>query len=136
MVGKKILVVDDEEIIRVSLKKIISKLGYTVTLACSAQDALDKIRNEDFQLIITDLKMPEIDGTELCRRIRDVNPEAIIYALSGYVAEFEPEKLQDIGFDGHLCKPVDDTVLKHAIEGAFAATDQRGKRQNDQKLVD
>lgn len=128
MIEKKVLVVDDEETIRVFLEKMISELGYTVEIAFSAKDALDKIKNEEFQLIITDLKMPEIDGTELCRRIRGVDSEAVIYALSGYIAEFKPEKLKDIGFDGHLCKPVNDTVLKRAIEGAFATRDQRGKR--------
>ena len=133
MVEKKILVVDDEKTTRVLLEKTISELGYRVDLACCAKDALDKIKNEEFQLIITDLKMPEIDGAELCRRIRSENLEAVIYALSGYIGEFEPEQLQDIGFDGHLSKPVDGTVLKRAIEGAFATTYERGKGQNDQR---
>jgi CheY-like chemotaxis protein len=69
--------------------------------------------------------MPEIDGAELCRQIRSINLETVIYALSGYLKEFEPEQLQDIGFDGHLCKPVNSDVLKSAIEGAFAASYQR-----------
>jgi CheY-like chemotaxis protein len=125
MIEKKILVVDDEKTTRVLLEKTISELGYRVELACSAKDALDKIKNQDFQLIITDLKMPEIDGVELCRQIRSENLEAVIYALSGYLGEFEPEQLQNIGFDGHLSKPVDGTVLKRAIEGAFATTYQR-----------
>ncbi|MBW2574309.1 MAG: response regulator [Deltaproteobacteria bacterium] len=126
MIEKKVLVVDDDEAIRVFLQKMISEFGYTVELACSGKDALDKIKNEEFQLIIIDLRMPEIDGTELCRRIRDADSAAVIYALSGYISEFKPEKLKDIGFDGHLCKPVNNTVLKHAIEGAFAIRDQRG----------
>ncbi|MBW2620713.1 MAG: response regulator [Deltaproteobacteria bacterium] len=126
MIEKKVLVVDDDEAIRVFLQKMISEFGYTVKLACSGKDALDKIKNEEFQLIIIDLRMPEIDGTELCRRIRDADSAAVIYALSGYISEFKPEKLKDIGFDGHLCKPVNNTVLKHAIEGAFAIRDQRG----------
>ena len=125
MIEKKILVVDDEKTTRVLLKKTISELGYRVELACSAKDALDKIKNQEFQLIITDLKMPEIDGAELCRQIRSENLEAVIYALSGYLSEFGPEQLQDIGFDGHLTKPVDGSVLKRAIEGAFATTYQR-----------
>lgn len=133
MIEKKILVVDDEENTRVLLERTISEFGYRVELACSAEDALDKIKNEEFQLIIIDLKMPEIDGVELCRQIRRIDLETVIYALSGYLTEFEPEKLHDIGFDGHLCKPVNGAVLKRAIEGAFAATYQRGKRQNDQK---
>jgi len=127
MIEKKILVVDDEESTRALLERTISEFGYKVELACSAEEALDKIKNEKFQLVITDLKMPEIDGAELCRQIRSINLGTVIYALSGYLKEFEPEQLQDIGFDGHLCKPVNSTVLKSAIEGAFAASYQRVK---------
>ncbi|MBW2012343.1 MAG: response regulator [Deltaproteobacteria bacterium] len=127
MIEKKILVVDDEESTRALLERTISEFGYKVELACSAEEALDKIKNEEFQLVITDLKMPEIDGAELCRQIRSINLGTVIYALSGYLKEFEPEQLQDIGFDGHLCKPVNGTVLKSAIEGAFAASCQRVK---------
>ena len=127
MTEKKILVVDDEETIRALLEKTISEFGYRVELACSAEDALEKIKNQEFQLIITDLKMPEVDGAELCRQIRSINLETIIYALSGYLRDFEPEELRDIGFDGHLCKPVNCDVLKRAIEGAFAASCQRVK---------
>jgi CheY-like chemotaxis protein len=127
MTEKKILVVDDEETTRALLERTISEFGYSVELACSAEDALEKIKNEEFQLIITDLKMPEVDGAELCRQIRSINLETVIYALSGYLKEFEPEQLRDIGFDGHLCKPVNGTVLKSAIEGAFAASCLRVK---------
>ena len=81
--------------------------------------------DDDKLLIITDLRMPDIDGTELCNRIRKINSESVIYALSGYIEKFEPEKLERIGFDGHLCKPVEIKVLKHAIEDAFDKIDQR-----------
>jgi CheY-like chemotaxis protein len=133
MIEKKILVVDDEETTRVLLERTISDFGYSVELACNAKDALEKIKSEEFQLIITDLKMPEIDGTQLCRQIRNINLETVIYALSGYLTDYEPEELYDFGFDGHLCKPVNGDVLKSAIEGAFATIYQREKRHNDRK---
>jgi len=77
------------------------------------------LRDEFFPLIITDLKMPGMDGTVLCKTIRETNRESIIYALSGFIETYETETLEDVGFDGYLRKPVTLKMLKQAIEGAF-----------------
>ena len=63
--------------------------------------------------------MPEMDGLELCQQIKKFNRNIIIYALSGYIASFDEEKLEACGFDGYLSKPTNSQVLKQAIEGAF-----------------
>ncbi len=119
MYNKKILYVDDEEIQRNAIKDYLTELGYIVKVCDSSGEALLVLKDEEYPLIITDLEMPGMDGITLCKRIRKVNSKAIIYALSGFVAEFGPEKLEKIGFDGHLCKPVDVNKLETAIEGAF-----------------
>lgn len=101
------------------------RLGYDVELAGNANEALAVVRKEYFPLIITDLMMPEIDGTQLCRQIREVNETSIIYAFSGYLTDVESDRLKEMGFDGHLRKPVKIEVLRHAIEGAFDKIHQR-----------
>jgi len=83
------------------------------------------LEDEEFPLIITDLSMPNMGGIELCKRIRKFNSESFIYAFSGYLAEFEFEKFEGFGFDGHLSKPIEIEVLKCAIEGAFEKIDQK-----------
>jgi len=103
-------------------------LGYDVELAKNAEEALEIARKEYFPLIITDLMMPEIDGTQLCKQIRKINKTAVIYAFSGFLTEVDPDQLKDVGFDGHLCKPVKIEILKHAIEGAFEKIHQRKGR--------
>jgi len=60
-----------------------------------------------------------MNGIELCMRIKERNPETVIYAFSGLVTEDEFYDLEEVGFDGLLCKPVSFEVLKRAIEGAF-----------------
>jgi len=65
------------------------------------------------------VRMPGIDGIELCIQIKERNPETVIYAFSGLATEDEFYKLEQMGFDGLLCKPVTFKVLKRAIEGAF-----------------
>ena len=122
---RRILFVDNEESQILLMRRILAKLDYDAEFANSANEALQILDNAEFPLIITDLKMPEMDGAELCRRIRKIKPEAFIYAFSGYLAEFDVEKLEESGFDGYLNKPVEMKVLESAIEGAFEKIEQR-----------
>jgi CheY-like chemotaxis protein len=126
--SRRILVVDDEEILRDTIEEMLIILGYDVELAKDAKEALEIAKKEYFPLIITDLMMPEIDGTQLCKQIREINETAVIYAFSGFLTEVDSDQLKDIGLDGHLCKPVKMEVLKHAIEGAFEKIHQRQGR--------
>jgi len=127
-VPKKILVVDDEEAIREVIKTGLVKLGYDPECAQNGKEALEILAREKFPLILTDLRMPEIDGIELCMRIKERNPKTVIYALSGHFTEDEFYKLEKIGFDGILCKPIFFKVLKRAIEGAFDKINKMRKR--------
>jgi CheY-like chemotaxis protein len=126
--SRRILFVDDEDFQRASMKDILMMLGYEVELAKSGVEALEKSREEAFPLIITDLSMPEMDGTQLCRHLRDRNETAVIYAFSGHLAEVAADQLKSAGFDGHLCKPANIEILKHAIEGAFEKNHHRRSR--------
>jgi len=129
-VSKKILVVDDEKSLREIMKIKLVKLGYDPEFAENGKEALEILENEKFPLILTDLKMPGIDGTELCMRIKERNPETVIYAFSGVVTEDEFDQLEEMGFDGLLCKPVPFEVLERAIEGAFEKINERRKMQS------
>ena len=122
--GKKILFIDNDKLQREILNNIIKSFGYSIETADSPEKAMQMLKKDEYPLIITDLKMPGINGTEFCKHIRKVNSESIIYALSGHVAEFEPELFEEIGFDGHLCKPVNIQVLRLAIDGAFERLDE------------
>jgi CheY-like chemotaxis protein len=116
---KKLLVVDDDEAYLNALKKILTKMGYTAEVAAGSLEALKILQKEKFPLIITDLDMPGLDGVELCKQIREIDPKAIVYALSGYITDYDTENLEECGFDGYLSKPAKIEVLQQAIEGAF-----------------
>lgn len=126
--SRKILYVDDEELQGKLMYKMLTRMGYDTEVVKNAREALEILDKEEFPLIITDLSMPEMNGIELCQRIRKSNQESFIYAFSGYLAEFDFEKLEEFGFDGHLSKPSETEFLKCAIEGAFEKIDQRRKR--------
>jgi len=130
---RKILFVDNEESQIEIMQSMLAMLGYDAEFAKNANEALQILDHGEFPLIITDLKMPEMDGAALCRRIRKIKPESFVYAFSGYLAEFDVEKLEESGFDGHLNKPVEIKVLERAIEGAFEKIEQRkAKKPLDQ----
>jgi len=119
MIEKKILFVDDEESQRDIMQRVLTKFGYSVTLSSSSQEALEILKNEYFPLIITDLNMPGMDGTKLCKKIRANNSQSIIYALSGFIESYQAEKLETLGFDGYLRKPATSAIIKKAVDGAF-----------------
>ena len=123
--SKKILFVDDKESQIELMQNIFFRMGYDAEFAKSAKEALEILENEDISIILTDLQMPEMDGIELCRRIREKGSEVVIYGYSGDIIGVDSDRLEDIGFDGLLWKPVRLGVLEHAIEGAFEKINRR-----------
>jgi len=123
--SKKILFVDDDEVQRTTMRRMLLMLGYNAEFAKNGKEALAMLEKKEFALIITDLIMPEMDGTELCLQIRKIDSEAVIYAFSGYLAQFETEQFEKIGFDGHLHKPISIEKLERSIEGAFSKIAQK-----------
>lgn len=126
--SKKILVVDDEESIMKIMKIKLVKLGYDPEFAKNGKEALEISEREEFPLILMDLRLPEIDGIELCMRIKKRSPETVIYAFSGFVTEVEFDQIEEMGFDGLLCKPFEFEVLERAIEGAFDKINKRREK--------
>lgn len=82
-VSPHILVVDDDEPLRALLEEILLTASYAVTTAANGHQALQCLEHQSFDLIITDLVMPDLDGTELIRRIRAKQPTLPIVAVSG-----------------------------------------------------
>jgi CheY-like chemotaxis protein len=83
----------------------------------SAEAALTNIDSESYQIILTDLIMPEMEGTELCERIKRIRPNVKVFAISGHV-ELYNNKLAQFGFDGIIRKPINMNSLKNMIESA------------------
>lgn len=128
MSEKKILVVDDEVHVRDMLEQAFSKAGYTVRLAESAEETLDILKDEKIQVMFLDLKLPGMNGVELCRKIRKESPIAIIHAITAYASLFELADCREAGFDDYFIKPVDLEVLFKAAQDAFEKIDRWKKR--------
>jgi CheY-like chemotaxis protein len=104
MASKKILVVDDEDTIRDLLEYSLGKAGYSVRSVASGEEALEILSQESIPVMFIDLGLDlgTINGFELCEQIRKENPNAIIYALTGYAKLFDPHEFRKAGFDDYF----------------------------------
>ena len=116
---KKILIVDDEKMIRTMLEKAFSREGYTVSSAESGEEALEMLKTEDIKVLFLDLKLPGMNGVELCDIIRQQYPMAIAYAVTGYASLFELSDCRAVGFEDYFTKPVNLKTLFKAASDAF-----------------
>lgn len=118
MDGKKILVIDDDKLVRDSIAKILKKEGFHSVLTKTAFEALKKVREEEFDLIISDVRMPGMDGVQAVREIRclfneNSRKDIPIIFITGYAEtgqELKAEKLGEM-----ILKPFDLTRLVMAI---------------------
>ena len=122
---KKILVVDDEDFHRELMQKLLSRLGYKVAVAESAEEAFSLLKREKFPVIITDLIMLEMDGVEFCQMIRETDTKTVVIALSGHSDLYDSERLKEAGFDNHLTKPFKIEIISQAIQEGFEEFERR-----------
>jgi CheY-like chemotaxis protein len=114
---KRIIVVDDEKMIRNMLETAFTREGYEVFCAESAEEALEILETNVVQVMFLDLKLPGMDGMDLCKKIRDLYPMAITYAITGYASLYELSDCRKVGFEDYFTKPVDlKTLFKAAID--------------------
>ena len=119
--AKKILVVDDEELITKSLLKLLGNEGYIVTIARSGTDAIEKVKEADFDLIVSDVRMPELDGVETIKQIRAYfkksNKKSIPEILiTGYADVDKYEKAMDLKVTDYIYKPFDITEFLRVVK--------------------
>jgi len=103
----RILVVDDEEIIRELLSKTLNKQGYYSEVAEDGNSALKKIKESFFNLLITDLKMPNLDGISVLKEIKKINPYIEVVIITGYPTVESAVEAIKLGAFDFLCKPFD-----------------------------
>ena len=113
-----LLIVDDEESVRDSLYNWFIEDGFRVQCAADAKEALAMIEAKDFDIVLTDIKMPGMDGLEMHRRIRALNKEVIVIIMTAFASvETAVQALKDGAFD-YVTKPFDPDDLSHLIRNA------------------
>ncbi len=112
------LVVDDEEGVRRSLRKVLEKDGYRILLAENGEQAIRIVRDDgrDIETVISDYKMPGIDGLETLTEIGKINPEITRIMLTGYATMESAIEAVNTGIDGFLTKPFENAELRAKIK--------------------
>ncbi len=115
MIG--LLVVDDEEGVRRSLKRVLERDGYEISLAEGGSEAIDIVREkrDSIETVISDYKMPGIDGLETLIEIGRINPEITRIMLTGYATMESAIESVNAGIDGFLTKPFENIELKAKV---------------------
>ncbi|MHB8842966.1 MAG: sigma-54-dependent transcriptional regulator [Candidatus Aquicultor sp.] len=110
----KILIVDDEKPIRDSLKMVLDEEGFSTEVAADGEEALQKIQEINFDIVVTDIKMPKLDGMQLLESVSKISPETFFIIMTAYASvKTAIDALRQGAFD-YLIKPVefDDLIIR------------------------
>ncbi|MFO0705704.1 MAG: sigma-54 dependent transcriptional regulator [Nitrospira sp.] len=117
---EKILVVDDEQSLREVLSIMLKRAGYAVTSVADGEEAIEQIQKEIFDLVITDLRMPKVDGMEVLKAVKSTSPETVVLLITAFAtADSAVEAMKQGAYD-YLTKPfqVDEVqlIIRNALE--------------------
>jgi putative two-component system response regulator len=122
----RVLLAEDNPINREIMLSQLAALGYSVDEAASGQEALRKYRGETYDLVLTDIEMPEMDGYNLAREIRRIETKAgrrtPILAITASDFDLDKDRARAAGFDGYMLKPLDPKVLAKKLADIFCTT--------------
>jgi DNA-binding response OmpR family regulator len=115
----KVLVVDDDPIVLESCKRILQEEGIGVSLTASAAEGLEALEGQRYDLLIADVKMPEVDGLQLLALARKRHPRVPVLLMSGYPTGDTVAAVREGGADGFLPKPFTPEELLAGVRAAI-----------------
>ena len=116
---ERVLVVDDEDGVRNMVRESLSFLGITCLTASNAEEALEIIQREPFDLILSDIRMPGMDGLELLQKIKEDRPDLDVIIMTGYAEEYSFIDVINAGASDFILKPFPILELKAKIFRVF-----------------
>ncbi len=114
-----ILLVDDDERLRNAADKVLSAEGYGVVTAASGREALELLKKEAFALVVSDLRLPDLDGIALLKQAREFLPEAEVIMITGYGSIEKAVEAMKLGAYDFLQKPLDSVALLKTVGKAL-----------------
>ena len=115
---RKVMFVDDEEGVRISWNRYLSEHGFDVTTVEDGAKAISKLRAEPVDVVVSDLKMPGVDGIQLLEWLHDTQPETRFILLTGYGNEAVERKVRELGAFDYLNKPISPDTLAAVVTAA------------------
>ncbi len=124
--GATILVIDDEEIIRALFKETLEEAGHRVIAAGNGAEGLKMVKQQDFDLVFLDLKMPGMDGAEIFRQIKTIKPTLPVTIITGYPDSEMMARALAQGPFGIMTKPFGESDIITAVANFLGITHKRG----------
>jgi DNA-binding NtrC family response regulator len=116
----EVLVMEDETSLAKGLRMILEKEGYHVDIAHTGHGAMDALRKKEFDLLVADLRLPDMDGMEVIREVKEKRPETKTIVITGYPSISSAVDAMKLGVSDYLPKPFWDEDFKAAVEKALA----------------
>lgn len=123
----RILVVDDDENVRDSLSTVLRNAGYVVEVAKDGREAIEKCEGRYYNLVLIDIRLPDVEGTELLTRMRDTVPKMVKIIVTGYPSLQNAVEAVNKGADGYIIKPA-------RMEELLTTVKDHLKRQQEARL--
>lgn len=117
---RKVLVVDDDPVIGESFNRVLTGKGYAVITAANGEEALAKLKAEQYDLVYTDLRMPGMDGLEVAERVKAKQPWTPVVIVTGYGSRTSEERAYAAGVSGFLNKPLSPEMIEDSAARALA----------------
>ena len=109
MEKKRILVIDDDEVVLKNFKAILELEGYNVDTAVTGKEAIQKSKTSFYNLALIDIRLPDMEGTQLLTAMRDTIPKMVKIIVTGYPSQENAVEAVNMGADGYVVKPIMDT---------------------------
>ena len=122
MSERNILLVEDEEDLLELYKSFLESDGYVVETAAKGRDAVNKAKNKRFDMVILDIKLPDIMGDEVARELKAIDESVIIIMVTGFPSFQESIDALDLGIYDILLKPITADELLRAARDAFSTS--------------
>jgi len=117
----RILVIDDEETVRGALSRILSQINHRVTVAEDGEEGIRLFKEEDFDMVLTDLGMPGMSGWEVCRAIKKMSPHTPVGMITGWGVEIDQAKIEESGIDFVIPKPFQLNQILKVVDETIAS---------------
>ncbi len=117
---RKVLVVDDDPVVGQSFNRVLSGKGYAVITAASGEEALAKLKDEKYDLVYTDLRMPGMDGLEVAERVKAKQPWTPVVIVTGYGSRTSEDRAYAAGVSDFLNKPLSPEMIEDSAARALA----------------
>lgn len=124
-----VLIVDDEQFLRQILGRIVSREGFAVEEAVDGKDALEKLQARPYDFVISDIRMPNLDGIELLGRIKQDFKNISVILITAYAGQYTAQDAIEAGADYYITKPFKNVEIARTLNTLLVKRQAQARRQ-------